>query len=101
LSTGNGTPITPVEATNTSEGSQPRCPATRAAIASTAARPRVPVKALLFPALTTSARARPSTSASRHHSTSGDGQRLLVSTPATLVPGSSVTKVRSHRSHVL
>ena len=101
LSIGSGTPITPVEATNTSDGWQPSCAAVRAAIASTAARPRLPVKALELPALTTSPRARPSTSASRHHSTSGDGQRLLVSTPATLVPSASSTKVRSQRSQVL
>src|SRR3546814_4168757 len=76
LSMGRGTPITPVEETNTSEGWQPRCPATRAAIASTAARPRLPVKALLLPAFTTSARALPSGRASRHHSTSGEGHLL-------------------------
>ena len=100
-SIGSGTPITPVEATNTSEGWQPRCAAVRAAMASTAARPRLPVKALELPALTTSARAWPSTSASRHHSTSGEGQRDWVSTPATDVPAGSVTKVRSQRSQVL
>ncbi len=101
LSTGSGTPMTPVEATNTSEGLQPRCPAARAAIASTAARPRAPVKAFELPALTTSARACPKVIAARHHSTSGDGHRLCVSTPATDVPSSSVTKVRSHRSQAL
>src|SRR3546814_2472338 len=84
-----GTPITPVEETNTSEGWQPRCPATRAAIASTAARPRLPVKALLLPAFTTSARALPSGRASRHHSTSGEGHLLWVVTPATPVSWSS------------
>src|SRR3546814_13064259 len=60
LSMGRGTPITPVEETNTSAGWQPKCPATRAAIASTAARPRLPVKAVLLHAFTTSARALPS-----------------------------------------
>ena len=101
LSMGSGTPITPVDATNTSDGTHPIADAARAAIASTAARPRCPVNALEFPAFTTSARACPSTSACRHHSTSGDGHRLLVSTPATLVPSARVTNVRSHRSHAL
>ena len=75
--------------------------AVRAAIASTAARPRLPVKAFELPALTTSARASPSTSALRHHSTSGEGHFDCVSTPATLVPGASSAKVRSQRSHSL
>ena len=89
LSIGNGTPITPVEATNTSDGAQPVAPATLAAIASTAARPRLPVKAFELPALTTSARAVPSVNAARHHSTSGEGHLLLVVTPATVVPASN------------
>ncbi len=101
LSIGNGTPITPVEDTNTSDGWHPIAPATRAAIASTAARPRLPVKALELPAFTTRARARPSGNALRHHSTSGEGHLLLVVTPATAVPSSNAAKVRSQRSHVL
>ncbi len=101
LSIGSGTPITPVEATKTSEGWQPIAPAALAAIASTAARPRWPVNAFELPALTTSARARPSVSAARHHSTSGEGHLLLVVTPATVVPSSSATKVRSQRSQLL
>src|SRR5204862_311892 len=101
LSMGSGTPITPVEATKTSEGWQSIAAAVRAAIASTAARPRWPVKALELPALTTSARALPSTSALRHHSTSGLGHLLVVNTPATLVPSGTVTKVMSQRSQFL
>ena len=101
LSIGNGTPITPVDETNTSDGLHASAPATLAAIASTAARPRPPVKALALPALTTTARASPRTSTERHHSTSGEGHLLCVSTPATVVPGSSVMKVRSLRSHGL
>ena len=99
--TGSGTPITPVEQTNTSEGTQPSPRATRAAIASTASRPAAPVKALEFPAFTTSARAWPSGKAARHHSTSGEGQRDRVVTPATAVPATKVSSVRSSRSHSL
>ena len=40
FSLGSGTPITPVEETNTCSGGQPRCAETCAMIASTASRPR-------------------------------------------------------------
>ena len=101
LSTGSGTPMTPVEDTNTSSGAQPVIHATLAAIASTASRPAAPVKALALPAFTTSARARPWGSAARHHSTSGEGQRERVVTPATAVPSTKVRSVRSSRAHAL
>ena len=101
LSLGKGTPMTPVEETNTSLSAQPRCVATCRVMASTASRPRKPVKAFELPALTTSARARPPFRLSRHSSTSLEQQTLRVVTPATLVPSSSVTKVRSQRSHAL
>src|SRR3546814_18983202 len=91
----------PVDATNTSDGWQPSALATRAVIASTAARPRFPVKALELPAFTTSARARPSGRAVRHQSTSGDGQRDFVVTPATVVPSSRAAKVGAARSQPL
>ena len=101
LSLGRGTPMTPVEETRTSLGLQSSASATCAMICSTASRPRMPVKALELPALTTSARASPSFTCSRPSSTSLDAQALLVKTPATLVPSASLAKVRSARSHSL
>jgi hypothetical protein len=59
FSTGNCTPMTPVEHTNTSSG----CARNRLAASSTvrrdAASPRAPVAQLAFPAFTTTARIRP------------------------------------------
>ena len=60
-----------------------------------------PVKALLLPALTTSARARPRGRRWRQSSTSGDGQREVVVTPATAVPGLNSTSSTSARVHGL
>ena len=101
LSAGSGTPITPVEAWNTSSAVQPISRAASAPCASAAARPASPVKALLFPAFTTSARARPPPSRARHSSTSGDGQRERVVTPATDVPRASSTSSTSARVQAL
>ena len=53
----------------------------------TASRPRLPVKALALPELTTSARAMPCASRSRHQSTGADAVFDLVSTPATAGAG--------------
>ena len=60
LSMGRGTPMTPVEATTTSAGAQPRARADeRRHLARVARGPRSPVAALAQPAFTTTARARP------------------------------------------
>jgi len=61
------------------------------------ARPFLPVNAFALPELTTSARAFPAFSFSRHHSTGADGHFERVVTPATVVPSSnnaSSTSVR-------
>jgi hypothetical protein len=63
----------------------------------TASRPRLPVKALALPELTTSALAMPCSSLERHHSTGADAVFDLVSTPATVVPGSNSASRRSVR----
>ncbi len=59
LSCGKGTPMTPVEAANTSSAAQPSSAAAALVCAAAASRPDSPVKALELPALTTSPRARP------------------------------------------
>jgi len=51
-----GSPMTPVEARNTSAGLQPTARAAIAAVNLQASRPVLPVKALALPELTTSAR---------------------------------------------
>ncbi len=52
----SGSPITPVEARNTSWGWQPSALAAIAAVSAVACRPVLPVKALALPEFTTSAR---------------------------------------------
>ena len=89
LSMGSGTPITPVDETKISEASQFKWPETCAMIESTASLPRWPVKALLFPAFTTNARARPCAKFARQRSTSAEQHMFCVVTPATVVPSSS------------
>ena len=98
----SGSPITPVEARNTSLGLQPSALAAIAAVSVVACRPVLPVKALALPEFTTSARptclGRPlRPSLARHHSTGADGHFDWVKTPATVVPLSitaSSTSVR-------
>jgi hypothetical protein len=85
-SASSGSPITPVEAMNTSPALQPAASAASAAVRFTAAIPFAPVKALALPELTTSARAFPCTSRARHHSTGADGHFERVSTPPTAAP---------------
>src|SRR5262245_52217085 len=55
----SGSPITPVDARNTSAGLQPAAWAAMLAVSLVAARPDLPVKALALPELTTRARAAP------------------------------------------
>src|SRR2546423_8625120 len=59
LSTDKGTPITPVEHTNTSSALQPSFLAVSVTVRSAAAGPTAPAAQLAFPALTTTARRRP------------------------------------------
>ena len=97
LSAGRGSPITPVEETNTSRSAHPSAAAAAAIVCSTAVLPTRPVKALALPEFTTMARARPPGSASRHQSTGADAVSERVSAPAIAVPGASSTSSRSSR----
>src|ERR1700729_719699 len=93
----SGSPITPVEARNTSAVPQPSALAAILAVSAVDCRPVLPVKALALPEFTTSARANPPlddlpladlppSRLARHHSTGADGHFDLVKTPATAVP---------------
>src|SRR3546814_15614254 len=77
LSIGNGTPMTPVDATNTSDGWQPSALETRAVIAPTPARPRFQVQAMDFPAFSTTAFPRPRRTPVPTQFTSGPGLSAL------------------------
>src|SRR5205085_4084327 len=88
-SAGGGSPITPVEAMNTSCESQPRRPAAVAAVDSTTCRPARPVNTLALPELTTIARILPPGRHSRHQITGCPGIVDWVNTPATVLPGAS------------
>ena len=99
----SGSPMTPVEAKNTSLTLQPTAFAAICAVSAVDCLPVLPVKALALPEFTTSARANPPledpplASFARHHSTGADGHLDLVKTPATVVPLSitaSSTSVR-------
>src|SRR5580700_339538 len=59
FSTGNCTPMTPVEQTKTSRGGRPRRRAVSSTVRSEAASPCAPVAQLALPAFTTTARMRP------------------------------------------
>src|SRR6266571_4105823 len=96
-SAGSGSPITPVEARKTSAGLQPDACAASLAVNAVAARPLLPVNALALPEFTTSARAFPAFSFSRHHSTGADGHFERVVTPATVVPSSNKASSTSVR----
>jgi hypothetical protein len=62
-----------------------------------ASAPRLPVKVLALPELTTSARAVPLARLARHQSTGAEAVLERVRTPATVVPGSSTAIIRSVR----
>src|SRR4051812_6783528 len=96
-SAGSGPPVTPVEARKTSAGLQPDACAASFAVNAVAARPLFPVNALALPELTTSARAFPAFSFSRHHSTGAEGHFERVKTPATVVPLSNKASSTSVR----
>ena len=93
----SGSPMTPVEARNTSPGLQPAALAASLAVNFAASRPVLPVKALALPELTTSARAVRRLSLARHQSTGADGHFERVNTPATVVPGSNSASSTSVR----
>src|SRR6202171_142235 len=99
----SGSPITPVEARNTSLALQPTALAAIEAVSAVDCRPVLPVKALALPEFTTSARANPPledpplASLARHHSTGADGHFDLVKTPATAVPLSMTASSTSVR----
>ncbi len=100
----SGSPITPVEARNTSWVPHASALAAIEAVSVVACRPVLPVKALALPEFTTSARADPPLEAplrlnlARHHSTGADGHFDLVKTPATVVPLSMTASSTSVRS---
>src|ERR1700757_1848237 len=93
----SGSPITPVDARNTSDGLQPAALAAMSAVSLVAARPDLPVKALALPELTTSARAAPALRCARHQSTGAEGHFERVNTPDTVVPSSNSTSTTSVR----
>ncbi len=86
LRASSGSPITPVEARNTSAGLQPSALLAIAAVSLVDARPDLPVNALALPELTTSAAAPLPLSCARHQSTGADGHFERVNTPAATVP---------------
>src|SRR5262249_22431054 len=92
-----GSPITPVEARNTSAGLQPMARAAISAVNLQACRPVLPVKALALPELTTSARGLAPGRFARHHSTRAHGHLDVVNTPAAVVPSSSKASSTSVR----
>src|SRR5690242_2765375 len=69
----SGSPITPVEARNTSPGAQPAALAAASPVSWVEARPFLPVKALALPELTTSTRALPAPRFCRQKSTGAEG----------------------------
>ncbi len=97
LRASSGSPITPVEARNTSLCLQPVALAAVSAVSLVAARPLFPVKALALPELTTSARAFPPLRCARHHSTGAEGHFDWVNTPAAAVPASNSASSTSVR----
>ena len=93
----SSTPMTPVEATSTSEGSQPSSAATSSAVRLAVARPGSPVAALALPELRTTARAWPSATCSRLTTTGAAQKRLVVKVPAATQVSSAATSAMSRR----
>ena len=85
----SGSPMTPVEARNTSPVLHRAALAAMSAVSWVAAAPDLPVKALALPELTTSALAPPPLIRSRHQSTAAEGHFERVNTPDTVVPASN------------
>src|SRR6185295_16836900 len=101
LACGSGSPMTPVDARNTSCGRQPKAPAAASATLRVPSSPAFPVKAFALPLFTTSARAAPEARHLVHHSTGADAVLDLVKTPAACVPGASAASNTSVRSRYL
>ncbi len=98
----SGSPITPVEATNTCPTGTRSASAAAPAVASTAARPALPVKALALPELTRMANppAPPPFSAasfSSHQSTGPERVADRVNTPASVEPSATSASITSSR----
>ena len=91
------TPMTPVDATSTDDGSTPSVAAVRSAIALAWVIPSTPVQALAQPLLTTIAAAWPPDAASRLRDTriGAAWARLVVNTAAAGTGRSAATRVRS------
>src|SRR6185437_7115685 len=75
LPAGSGSPITPVEARNTSPGLQPTMAAADSATSRAPSRPCLPVQASELPLLPTNARAVPEPRLALHHSTGAEAVR--------------------------
>ena len=93
----SGSPITPVEARNTSPSPHPAAFAAARAVIAVVSRPLRPVNALALPELTTSARALPPGRFCRQKSTGAEGHFDRVNTPAAVVPSSKAISIRSVR----
>src|SRR6185437_6915384 len=98
LSAGGGSPITPVEATNTSFVSHFAIFAIAATVRRTTSTPALPVKVLELPEFTTMARACGRYMPAVYDSTGAPQVLDLVNTPAIVVPESSSATMRSRRS---
>ena len=66
-------------------------------MAAQASRPALPVNTLALPAFTTTIRAWPPISASRHQSIGAPGHWLEVKTPATVLPAATAIITTSVR----
>ena len=93
----SGSPITPVDARNTSPSEHPTAAAAAFAVSSVAARPFCPVNALALPELTTSALALPPARFARQKSTGAEGHFDVVKTPATAAGLSNTISMTSVR----
>ena len=95
ISSGNGWPITPVEATSISSSGQPTASAARRAIVFASRIPRAPIATFEQPLFTTTPRARPLFARSRETSTGAPTTLDWVNTAATLAELSETIIARS------
>jgi hypothetical protein len=93
---GNGTPITPVEATTTCVGGHSSRLATSSAMRCASRMPCAPVRQFALPLLATIARALPPATACFDHTTGAAQARLVVNMPATLDSVSDTISARSN-----
>ena len=96
-SAGSGTPMMPVEFTSTSPGIAPVAAATARAMRRASSTPRVPVRALALPELTSRPRQRPPVAArwSAERSIGAARTRLRVNIAAAVAAGSARISPRS------